>query len=276
MGGRTLTLNVRVDAFAETLQVFADGREPALTEGTQYDTLLPSLTFTVRLGRSDGAAVTQQKVLWEFGGQSGEAACTGGECRITVPVAENASDSLVFTSGDGKARFSVRLERLAALEDIGVVFRYTTAQGMQASAGQFESIRSLTETELRFPSAMQNSISLQIVLPLDLLGAYSDETFASLFAVSVPSGWGVAYEGELQTAILTPPSGRFPSARMRCCGTRARSTSRSRSSVRASAALSSSVTTGRSKACSSAASRCACSQNIPITTGKRSIIIRSR
>lgn len=87
------------------------------------------------------------------------------------------------------------------------MFRYTTAQGMQASAGQFESIRSLTETELRFPSAMQNSISLQIVLPLDLLGAYSDETFASLFAVSVPSGWGVAYEGELQTAILTPPSG---------------------------------------------------------------------
>lgn len=167
VGGRTLTLNVRVDAFAETLQVFADGREPALTEGTQYDTLLPSLTFTVRLGRSDGAAVTQQKVL----------------------------------------RFSVQLERLAALEDIGVVFRYTTAQGMQASAGQFESIRSLTETELRFPSAMQNSISLQIVLPLDLLGAYSDETFASLFAVSVPSGWGVAYEGELQTAILTPPSG---------------------------------------------------------------------
>ena len=207
VGGRTLTLNVRVDAFAETLQVFADGREPALTEGTQYDTLLPSLTFTVRLGRSDGAAVTQQKVLWEFGGQSGEAACTGGECRITVPVAENASDSLVFTSGDGKARFSVQLERLAALEDIGVVFRYTTAQGMQASAGQFESIRSLTETELRFPSAMQNSISLQIVLPLDLLGAYSDETFASLFAVNVPSGWGVAYEGELQTAILTPPSG---------------------------------------------------------------------
>ena len=78
---------------------------------------------------------------------------------------------------------------------------------MQASAGQFASIRSLTETELRFPSAMQNSISLQIVLPLDLLGAYSDETFASLFAVNVPSGWGVAYEGELQTAILTPPSG---------------------------------------------------------------------
>lgn len=207
VGGRTLTLYVRVEALAQTMQVFAEGREAALEEGARYDTLLSSLTFTVRLGRSDGAAVTQQKVRWSFGGQSGEAACANGECRITVPLPENAADALTFTSGDGKATFSVQLAKLAALEDVGVTFRYTTAQGQQAVAGQFASIRSLTEAELRFPSAMQNSISVQFTLPADLLGAYSDEAFGALFPVKVPAGWGVSYEGELRTAILTPPSG---------------------------------------------------------------------
>ncbi len=202
VGGRTLTVQVTVNACAQQLQ--ASCGDTAFAEGAQYDTLLSSLVITVRLTRADGAAVTQQKVLWSYNGASGEAVCTGGVGTFTLPVADGADEKLVLTSADGGAELSVQLKKIAVLEDFGVALRYTTAGGEQAVAAEFASIRSLTAQTVRLPNAMQGSLTLQFLLPQNLVGSYTDEEFAALFRVGAPAGWAAAYEGELLAAILTP------------------------------------------------------------------------
>lgn len=207
VGGKTITVNVMVNALAENVKIFCGGSEQALEESEQYETLLSALTFTVRIGRKDGVPVSSQIVKWKMGEQFGEAKCENGVCQITIPITEKWDGNLVFSTGDAAVSVALNIRRIDGLEDFGLVFRYETAQGEQALAAQYDSIKSLTEQTLRFPNAMQGNVSLNVLLPATLLGTFTDEDFEKWFAIDVPAGWRVSYEGGLLSAIITPETG---------------------------------------------------------------------
>lgn len=120
-GAQTVTLTVAGHTFAIAIEVAVPADElevkygaSSLEEGETYSTLLPSLTFTVRISRKDKAPISDesQKVEYSRGGQTYSAEKKAGSYSFTV--SHFSEEEIVVTSG--LATFRFRLKKSAFSE----------------------------------------------------------------------------------------------------------------------------------------------------------------
>lgn len=207
VGGAFIDIAVNVNALADkiavTTTVPAIGNT-TLVGGTVYSAFSDSVAFSVTLGRKDGIKITDDAVLWSFGGQNGEFRSGG-----TIVVNGLSAGGKVLFSSKGKAETSEEIEiaHVDELSDFGLKISYIDTQGKEVTVRDVASVSASSASGetlvLKFPQSMTGAVYLRIVLPQNVIGNF-DDTMSGLFIAVVPETWETAYDADAMLVTLMP------------------------------------------------------------------------
>ena len=185
-------LKITIKAQADIVEVSCGGAK--LHNLESYNTLLDTLTFDVKLNRTDGKTVTDNTIQYSLN--------NGGEF-VTTQVSQleiNTSSNRTIKIKSGTAEFSFEINK-KTLNDFGI-----KVIASNATLATINSVKDTTEYQCRIPSDVLDQITLQIIIDEELLGGLGDNdaTFEEMFDVNLfgLEGWIASFSAINQQITL--------------------------------------------------------------------------
>ena len=206
IGGKNLRIQIKVNAYADTLEVQAglpsqEGSVRQVAASGEYTTLSENISFRISLRRKDGLALTDSRLHWYFGAESGVLDMSVTDTLRLEGLAAGEKNDLRLVAENG-LDFAFSLERLQSLQDFGMAFRYTkntAGSSSQFTAALIESAAQAQgeqSAEISLPEGVQ-SFFAYILLPDSYLGDFTVQEFESLFPLANTAAFTATYAPDL-------------------------------------------------------------------------------
>lgn len=181
IGTKQVNFTLDVKAPAENIEVKYNGQK--LESGVDYGTFLDVLNLDFTLTRADGIVPTTTNISFTKDGAGNEMFAVGS---FTAGVGE-----YVFSADN--VTFTFKLSKATSLGNVTITISYPISGGSLVAVDKTEFI-SATDQDLGLSWEMLGTLTLEVGYGSStLLGTVTSENIQTLFKVTAPEGWEVAY-----------------------------------------------------------------------------------